>query len=66
MAFIQFLETMSEVGRNGISEKDCDEWFWQCDDENIQHYGLFIVFFRGNVTKMFVKQNEITMWIECN
>ena len=35
MAFIQFLETMSEVGRNSISEKDCDEWFWRCDDESI-------------------------------
>ena len=35
MAFLQFLETISEVGGDQISEKDCDEWFWKCEDDNI-------------------------------
>ena len=37
MAFIQFLERMNELGGDEIKERDCDEWFWKCDDENIQH-----------------------------
>ena len=35
MAFLQFLETIVEVGGDNIKEKDCDEWFWKCEDENI-------------------------------
>ena len=35
MAFLQFLETITEVGGDKISEKDCDEWFWKCEDESI-------------------------------
>ena len=35
MAFIQFLERMNELGGDEIKERDCDEWFWKCDDENI-------------------------------
>ena len=37
MAFIQFLERMNELGGDEIKERDCDEWFWKCDDENIQY-----------------------------
>ena len=35
MAFIQFLERMNELGGDEIKERDCDEWFWKCDDEDI-------------------------------
>ena len=35
MAFLQFIETMTEIGRDEIKERDCDEWFWKCEDENI-------------------------------
>ena len=35
MSFIQFLERMNELGGDEIKERDCDEWFWKCDDENI-------------------------------
>ena len=35
MAFLQFLETITEVGGDNISEKDCDEWFWKCEDDSI-------------------------------
>ena len=28
---------MNELGGDEIKESDCDEWFWKCDDEDIQH-----------------------------